>query len=251
MIFFSRLCLISLLVTISPLPVTAQWFQQPSGTNRHLFAIDMVDADTGYVVGGVSFEPPTILKTTDGGMTWVSLAAPGFMRISRGVAFLSPDTGIVAGGFEDIIRTTNGGNDWDVVFSSGNPNQGITAAQYASHEVVYTVGTSFLKSTDGGTSWTRIINLPVGFWDLHFFNPDSGILVGQYGWILTTTDGGSSWVQRYLHLPPSFVGDSSLYAIDGAMYGATSSWNFDEAAVENTSTALPATPAWRRRTSSP
>ena len=31
------------------------------------------------------------------------------------------------------------------------------------------------------------------------------------------------------------------------MYGATSSWNFAVAVVENNSTALPAEPDWRRR----
>ena len=36
---------------------------------------------------------------------------------------------------------------------------------------------------------------------------------------------------------------NSLYSIDGAMKGATVSWNFADALVENTNTALPAVPA--------
>jgi len=62
-------------------------------------------------------------------------------------------------------------------------------------------GGTFLKTTDGGSSWlvnkmingggTTQSNYPI--YDMHFFNMNTGIGVGSFGTIVKTTDGGVTW----------------------------------------------------------
>ncbi len=59
-----------ILFAISLLHVSAgaQWVQQNGGTTVTLYNIDFVDANTGWIVGTSS----KILKTTNGGLNWVT-----------------------------------------------------------------------------------------------------------------------------------------------------------------------------------
>ena len=57
---------ISLLVFILSVTVSAQWYQQNSGTGADLYAVSFSDEDHGWAAGASS----TILRTTNGGTNW-------------------------------------------------------------------------------------------------------------------------------------------------------------------------------------
>lgn len=63
------------------------------------------DAATGTVVGGRG----AILRTTDGGNSWLSQSS-GTSNFLLGVAFLDAHTGIAVGYGGTILRTNTGGN---------------------------------------------------------------------------------------------------------------------------------------------
>ena len=77
---------------------------QSSGTTNTLFAVSFTDPNTGTAVGNGG----TILRTTDGGATWVSQSS-GTTNSLRGISFTDANTGTAVGLSGTILRTTNGG----------------------------------------------------------------------------------------------------------------------------------------------
>lgn len=90
-----------------------------------LKSIFFASADTGYAAG----ENGTLLKTINGGVDWtaVTLPSPLNQRHYNSVYFTSTTTGILAGGLpaadstQTLLRTTDGGNTWDVLKDETGP----------------------------------------------------------------------------------------------------------------------------------
>ena len=80
-------------------------------TTSYFYDIQFVNNNVGWAVGGAT-PNPAIIKTTDGGATWlpqtISISSQGI----RGVSFVNENIGFVA--FYDgyIYKTTNGGVNW-------------------------------------------------------------------------------------------------------------------------------------------
>jgi len=61
-----------------------------------------------------------ILKTTDGGDTWIAIPS-GASDSLFSMHFIGPDSGWLAGGGGTILRTTDGGGQWESL------NSGVTS----------------------------------------------------------------------------------------------------------------------------
>src|SRR5437016_1670949 len=89
------------------------WFQQNSGVGYNLNSVFFVDANTGYIAADSSGNP-RVLKSTDGGSTWIRLAIPPTSTLLT-IFFTDANTGY-AGGADaptaSMIKTTNGGVSW-------------------------------------------------------------------------------------------------------------------------------------------
>ena len=77
-----------------------------------------MNAETGTAVGSWG----TILRTTDGGGTWVRQTNGAGVTL-HGVAFMNADLGTVVGDAGTILRTTTGGEDTPVGFGYGLFNE--------------------------------------------------------------------------------------------------------------------------------
>ncbi|MDI9339862.1 MAG: T9SS type A sorting domain-containing protein [Sediminibacterium sp.] len=121
----------------------------PSNNNTMYLATGDGDAGDDYSIG--------VLKSTDGGTTWVSTGLAWTVNQGRLIRrlLINPSNPqiILAATNIGIYRTTNGGTNWTQVFTSstydlefkpGDPN------------TVYAGGTTFRKSIDGGVTWTTI-----------------------------------------------------------------------------------------------
>jgi photosystem II stability/assembly factor-like uncharacterized protein len=190
-------------------------------------AITLTSNNIGYIVG-INYEQRsnTILKTTNGGMTWISKNLP-FNIVPFGISFISDSIGSIVGNGGKIIRTTNGGNNWD------SQTQGRTAwinkifftNESSGFVIDWGEGEesgSILKTTDGGVSWNKlnvIVNAPSG---ICFLNDNLGFVVGYGGEIIKTTNGGTSWIT----LP---IGTSDwlmdVFFIDQNVGVAVGGWN--------------------------
>jgi photosystem II stability/assembly factor-like uncharacterized protein len=147
-----------------------------SDLKHDLYSVHFVNENVGWTVG----ESGTILKTVNGGTTWFSLRS-GTSKKLYDVHFVNEDTGWAVGGhyIPDhineggiILKTTNGGNDW-FAQSAGLPDRLL--------DIVYL----FLR---------YLLDGPRTFRAVYFTDSNNGWIVGAYGTILRTTNGGESWI---------------------------------------------------------
>ena len=107
-----------------------------------------------------------------------------------------PDTGY-------ILRTTNGGDNWNIQLSMA---QELRVIQFLDINTGYTAGGTgsgfdrIYKTTNGGDNWIQlgVIGL-VLIDDLYFLNKDTGWICDDillWGGLYKTTNGGNSWVQQ-------------------------------------------------------
>jgi len=110
------------------------------------------------------------------------------------VYFVSESLGWVVGIDGLIMRTTNGGQDWEIQHT--NPEESFWSVFFIDEMEGWTCGWSKVYHTeDGGENWVQQ-NVPTGGWDnneIYFINADTGWIAGSYKTILRTTDGGENW----------------------------------------------------------
>jgi len=169
------------------------WFMQnPVPPGMPYEAVDFVNELTGWAVGSRG----TIVKTTDGGTTWV-LQTSGTYTGLKDVCFTDSDNGTVVG-FSTmlgsiILRTTDGGANWISQLSGVPWVSGVSFTDSNNGTVVGGDGT-ILRTTDGGLTWiSQTSGTTDRLWSVCFTDSDIGTVVGDCG-ILRTTDGGTTWI---------------------------------------------------------
>lgn len=188
----------------------AQWFPQNSGTTKNLNSVCFTDANTGYACG----DSGVILKTADGGSNWMqqNWGTPYYLS---SVHFPKADTGYIEGDCDVSLKTSNGGLIWinlEIYICMPMMGEGVPLTT----SVYFTdVSTGFRvsdvcnnrrppqcqrlieKTTDGGIFWFPIYyetdSYPLRFSSVFFSDIDRGYVVGTYGTILKTIDGGANW----------------------------------------------------------
>ncbi|TVL98168.1 MAG: hypothetical protein CV087_21645 [Candidatus Brocadia sp. WS118] len=99
--FFSGI----ILVMMGSVMAQSGWvWQNPTPSAEMLESIDFINANTSWAVGRVG----TILHTTDGGATWISLMNGITINLYT-VDFIDASTGWVVGNGGTILQTTIGG----------------------------------------------------------------------------------------------------------------------------------------------
>lgn len=183
-----------------PVEDTPAWeWQNPLPQGNHLSDVSFFDARTGVAVGGYG----TILRTTDGGITWETRSSGTTAGLSA-VSVAGGTNGIAVGGAGTILQTTDGGITWE------RRESGVTVAltdvAFADGAIATVVGWSgtVRRTTDSGHSWaaqqsgTAKLLTSVAFTD-----EGVGTIVGFDG-MLRTTNGGATWLQQALDVldPP-------------------------------------------------
>ncbi len=128
-----------------------QWQSVPSGTTMLLRSVHFADVQNGWVVGSAG----TLLRSSDGGTSWVAQSAALGAGSSElySVHFVSATTGWVVGAGGFVKKTTNGGTTW----------------------------------------LPQMVNTSTDLYDVYFKDANNGWIVGACGLILRTTNGGTNW----------------------------------------------------------
>ena len=195
------------------------WIVYPTGVNGILSDICFINENTGWVVGDTT----AVFKTTNGGLNWTKQNILYITDIElNSVKFINENTGFAAGGhhsgfyeffYSYIFKTTNGGIDWNTLYSSGGNSWYFDEILPLNDSLIYasSMGTTgfvstggVLKSTNGGYNFNMFIT-PGQSNALHFINPQTGWAAAFYWddvgtkmtYILKTTNEGLNWNQQY------------------------------------------------------
>ncbi len=135
------------------------WVVLESPTGNDLYSVDFINNNKGIAVG----EQGTILKTTDGGITWQSIITC-ITNDLRGVCFYDENHAVAVGTGGQIIVSENGGNtwashwlpgiQWDLYAVDITPD-GIGIASGQQSTILYT--------SNGGLNWSVVQEQIPGF----------------------------------------------------------------------------------------
>jgi photosystem II stability/assembly factor-like uncharacterized protein len=153
-----------------------RWETVPSGTDRALYAIDFGDAGHGWIVG----QDGVLLHSVDRGSTWTRRPSGVDVHLFA-VDVVDRLEGWAVGDRATYVHTSDGGERWSAGRIGG------------------AVGVSALE--------TLVEQEPV-LYDVQFADPRSGWIVGEFGGIYHTADGGQTWTAQQRTL----IGGEGIFA---------------------------------------
>lgn len=170
-------------------PIYAGWHEITSPYSGNLSAIKFFNNNVGYIGANTA-----ILKTIDGGDTWISIPTSTFSI--NGFSFPNDTIGYFGAHNSIIAKTTNQGVDW-VNHDPGVSPYAFLSVSFPTISIGYGVGSAgtIRKTTDGGTTWIiQNSGITSNLEEVYFFDATSGICIGESGSIRRTNNGGSNWL---------------------------------------------------------
>ena len=114
------------------------------------------------------------------------------------VDFVDENTGYAAGDVGTVMKTTNGGVNWEVKIV--DPNLKILGMDFYDSQLGFVVGDingSVYRTSNGGDNWTLVLTANVlTMWDIDFPTRNTGYAVGLNGKTYKSTDSGLNWIQQ-------------------------------------------------------
>ncbi|KAA3640750.1 MAG: T9SS C-terminal target domain-containing protein [Bacteroidetes bacterium] len=117
----------------------------------------------------------------------------------RFVKFLDSQTGLAGGGDWTLIKTTNGGNDWqDITFPHDDFDNFNDAILLDENTYLLAGRGTIYRTTDGGSNWIETL-ADIGNYVAKLYQTDNGTLfaAGENGKIYRSEDQGLSWDEIY------------------------------------------------------
>lgn len=190
--------------------------------------------DSVVYASGRYFGPPRVIKTTDRGATWSSFDLSAYAGALVDCYFFSRDSGFVVGssseGYTRILFTSDGGNSWTIRHAGDRGGElcwkiifRSKTTGYVSIENFSPGPTYYLKTTDGGLTWSDQLfqNFQYDIQGIGFAGDSMGWVGGWGGKTYETTDGGASWHLASFGLYINrirFFGDTLAYAVGQTVY---------------------------------
>ena len=199
------------------------WIRYNTPIDLPLYDLFFVTDHTGYAVGGQSgsiginstVPGSVVLKTADGGTTWIKQSVPYSWSELHSVYFVTPEKGFAVGSGL-LIKTADGGKSWKqfVIDYKGY----ITKVYFVNETTGFITGLfgNLFRTSDGGDTWNKIsLNTTVHLYDIYFVNENVGYCGGDPH-LFKTTDSGKTWSS----LEGSATGYFQVY-FDTEKYGFT------------------------------
>jgi photosystem II stability/assembly factor-like uncharacterized protein len=173
--------------------------------------VAMVDRMHGLACAYVRNAPGSLLRTSDGGLTWQSLPMPPRSAGPFDLQMLGPDWWAMRAydsisGTWGLFRTADAGVTWNRFVVP----EFTSSIDFINSLHAYAVGAVYSgdsqthnridRTTDGGATWTTVLRRPVERWgslrEIAFADSAHGIAAGSEGIIYRTTDGGATWMNE-------------------------------------------------------
>jgi photosystem II stability/assembly factor-like uncharacterized protein len=153
------------------------WVRQDAGTKRPFLAMSCLDAKTAWVAG----KEGIVYGTKDGGDTWTQLQTNSNRHIFA-IEFPTPERGLAAGDFGTMVRTDDGGKTW----TTSRIPENVALPESALD--------------------TGVEPGDVNLYGLSFGDPDHVWIVGEFGTIMASADGGKTWTQQHAPIESTLFG---------------------------------------------
>jgi len=182
------------------------WTPVETPTDRALYAVSFADASHGWAVG----EGGALLRSEDGGRSWTSLdfelrdpldGSP-LEKLPNlfGVAAVSPTDVWVVGDLGTVLHSLNGRRFEPVAIppealaDDNIPERIFNSVRFADHERGWIAGEfgTLLRTTDGGTTWIGDRQLEGAIEDVYLFD----LAVNGDGWAIAGGVGGVALESR-------------------------------------------------------
>ncbi len=159
--------MVSVLSMVVAVAANEDWTGTVIDDVYNVLDIEAVDASTAWAVGTVN-SGGVILKTTDGGSTWVrQKTVTGTWPMQALSSISVVDANIAwASGYRILLKTTDGGANWDTVYSSTSTYEGVpdicAVDAYNAWAILIdaTLTSHIFKTSDGGATWVNVYNRP-------------------------------------------------------------------------------------------
>ncbi len=178
----------------------------PEPRPNALCGLSAASAQVIYGVGSYA-GPARVIRTTNGGTTWTSKDMAPLASTLIDVYFKSPSEGFAVGSVGQfpnsnravVLHTTDGGDHWQQRFvgtrlgewgwkiSFPTPSIGFVSLER------FNAPMFFLKTVDGGLSWSEHAFPDYNEQGIGFATPLVGWVGGADNPTMGTTDGGSTW----------------------------------------------------------
>jgi len=189
------------------------WQELEGIPGTDLLGVDFLDDKRGAVVGTMG----TAYYTEDGGDTWIK-AKNDFSGRVFDIDITENGFGFGVGEFGAIIRTDDLGHSWKNITPSYEEVLGQLEEPHMYDTFIDSKGTAFvfgeyntiLRTKDRGVSWEILrkgdslaLEASEGdyigaesMFSAHFIDDNRGWVCGQSGIIMTTQDGGETWLKQ-------------------------------------------------------
>ncbi|MBK7427250.1 MAG: hypothetical protein IPI60_09565 [Saprospiraceae bacterium] len=187
------------------------------GENKSICGLAHIGDSIVFGVG-VFYSPARFFKSTDAGLTWTMTEIDNLLNGAVDVHFLDEMHGFIAGtGPQNlalneegiILYTSDGGDTWSKIAGTGRATSYVWKLEFTSALVAYASVQNFtgeipsyMKSIDGGMTWTyyEFEKTFPDFFDaqgIGFQDENIGWLAGYGTGIFETRNGGEDWVQLF------------------------------------------------------
>ena len=161
---------------------------------------------SAYLVGGQNFNGGTIIKTTDGGISWQYEL---YKSAIEGVYFFNESAGVI-GGYGSMRRTIDSGQYYELLDIK---NDYFNAISFLDNTIGFSVGYNggIYKTADAGATWikvepfNKVFQKRTHFNDILFINNSTGFIAANKGIVLKTTDGGDTWQEVSVDTDENFL----------------------------------------------
>ena len=182
------------------------WKEQYNFANINLMDVFFLNENIGFILE----QYRKLLKTTDGGETWIEIEVTTDPHNYLSNIFFVNDSSGWIGGYFKFLNSDNQGNTWNLINNWWigriyfiNPERGWMIVEGNFFD------TWILSTTDAGITWRAQLVTREGenVWGFSFINELQGWAVGDFGKIWSTSDGGDNWFRQ------DSVTDKSLWDV--------------------------------------
>jgi len=222
--------LIALFTLTANLLIAQTWFEVSVPTENKLNAIDFPSSTTGYIVG----DSVTILKTSNGGVTWDQVPLTGISVNNLGakiidVDFVDENIGfiLISGVNQGPYKTIDGGDNW-VLLSNGLSNMCYKNSIFVNTENDFFLGGAgcfqsgqiehFVAPNWNFTTVNYESFHPSEYIAEIDFNNGVGIAAMHNEYFLRSIDNGSTWDTIPSGLDDTFKLTSVMFATADSVY---------------------------------